>query len=73
MSRRQKNPLRRLTAEECQWLTRIARSTSEPASHVVRAKHLLAVADGLPNASSGTPPTPPSCRRCGRKNPVVWM
>ena len=46
MSRRQKNPLRVLTQDECRWLRRIARSTSEPASHVARAKQLLAVADG---------------------------
>ena len=47
MSRRQKNPLRTLTTDECRWLQRIARSTSEPASHVARAKQLLAVSDGL--------------------------
>jgi hypothetical protein len=46
MSRRQKNPLRALTTDERRWLRRIARSTSEPASHVARAKQLLAVADG---------------------------
>ena len=46
MSRRQKNPLRQFSAEEHQWLTRIARSTSEPSGHVVRAKQLLAVAAG---------------------------
>jgi hypothetical protein len=33
LARRQKNPLRRLTEDECRWLTRIARSTSEPTSH----------------------------------------
>lgn len=46
MSRRQKNPLRELTYDERCWLNRIARSTSEPATHVARAKQLLAVADG---------------------------
>ena len=46
MSRRQKEPLRQFYAEECRWLTRIARSTSEPSGHVVRAKQLLAVAAG---------------------------
>ena len=46
MSRRQKNPLRQFSAEECLWLTRFARSTSEPSGHVVRAKQLLAVAAG---------------------------
>ena len=46
MSRRQKDPLRALTAEEQQWLQRISRAESEPASHVLRAKLLLAVAGG---------------------------
>jgi len=46
MSRRQKNPLRQLSTEELQCLTRISRSGSEPASHVIRAKQLLAVAGG---------------------------
>jgi transposase len=46
MSRRQKDPLRALAREERQWLQRIARSPQEPASHVVRAKQLLAVAMG---------------------------
>ena len=47
MARRQKNPLREIADEERRWLTRIARSTSEQATHVARAKQLLAVADGL--------------------------
>ncbi len=46
MSRCQRDPLRRLTEEERHWLERISRSRSEPASHVARAKALLAVADG---------------------------
>jgi len=46
MSRRQKDPLRKLTEDERLWLARIARSASEPASHVARAKQLLAVSDG---------------------------
>jgi ribonuclease D len=46
MSRRQKDPLRALAREERQWLQRIARSTREPATHVIRAKQLLAVAAG---------------------------
>ncbi len=44
MSRRQKDPLRALTAEEQPWLQRINRVQSEPASHVLRAKLLLSVA-----------------------------
>jgi transposase len=46
MSRRQKPPLRALTDDEHSWLRKIARSKREPASHVARAKQLLAVADG---------------------------
>jgi transposase len=46
MSRRQKYPLRTLKKDERLWLKRIARSTSEPAGHVARAKQLLAVSDG---------------------------
>ena len=46
MSRRRKDPLRPLTDEERQVLGQVARARSEPASHVVRAKMLLAVADG---------------------------
>jgi hypothetical protein len=46
MSRRQKYPLRTLTTDERQWLQRIARSTHEPATHVVRATQILAVAAG---------------------------
>jgi len=46
MTRRQKDPLRPLTAEEREVLERLSRAQSEPASHVARAKALLAVADG---------------------------
>ena len=46
MSRRRKEPLRMLREEEAGWLRRIARSTREPANHVIRAKQLLAVAAG---------------------------
>ena len=46
MTRRKKDPLRPLSAEEHQELTRISRSTSESAGIVARAKALLAVADG---------------------------
>jgi transposase len=47
MTRRKIDPLRALTDEERDVLTQISRATSEPASHVARAKALLAVADGL--------------------------
>lgn len=46
MTRRQKDPLRPLTDEEQAVLTQISRAQSEPASHVARAKALLAVASG---------------------------
>ena len=46
MTRRRKDPLRPLTQEERETLEQIARASSEPASHVARAKALLAVAKG---------------------------
>lgn len=46
MTRRQKDPLRPLTGEERAALQRLSRASGEPASHVVRAKLLLAVAAG---------------------------
>jgi transposase len=46
MSRRQKDPLRELTAEECQELLQLSRSQTAPAVEVTRARILLAVARG---------------------------
>lgn len=46
MSRRRKDPLRTLMEEEKEVLRQIARAQSEPASHVARAKILLAVSEG---------------------------
>ncbi len=46
MSRRKKDPLRELTADERRDLTRISRSHAAPAVQVIRAKLLLAVASG---------------------------
>jgi len=46
MTFKKTDPLRKLTEEEREWLGRISRSHSEPASHVARAKELLAVAEG---------------------------
>jgi hypothetical protein len=46
MSRRQKDPLRELREEERIELERISRARSEPAEGVIRAKMLLAVAEG---------------------------
>jgi transposase len=47
MTRRQKEPLRPLTLAERQHLEHLARAQSAPATHVARAKALLAVAHGL--------------------------
>jgi transposase len=46
MSRRRKDPLRLLTEEERTCLEQLSRARSAPASHLARAKALLAVADG---------------------------
>jgi transposase len=46
MTRRKNEQLRTLTEEEQEWLERISRSHTEPASHVARAKEILAVAEG---------------------------
>ena len=46
MSKRKKDPLRELSEAERKWLERISRSQAEPASHVARAKQILAVVDG---------------------------
>ncbi len=46
MARAQKEPLRALTQPERELLLQESRSRSEPASHVQRAKALLAVAQG---------------------------
>ena len=46
MTRRQKNPLREVTEGERKYLERVSRSGSAPASHVARAKAILAVAEG---------------------------
>src|SRR5579883_2259832 len=46
MSRRRKDPLRALTDDERQTLTRLTRRHAAPAARVARAVMLLAVADG---------------------------
>lgn len=46
MTRRRKETLRPVRQEEREILEQIARAQSEPASHVARAKALLAVAEG---------------------------
>ena len=54
MSRRQKSPLRSLTTEERAWLEEIGRAQSQPASHVARAKAVLAVAQGASFTAAAT-------------------
>lgn len=46
MCRPQKNPLRPLTPEERETLEQFSRSLAQPADQVIRAKEVLAVADG---------------------------
>lgn len=60
MTGQKKAPLRGLTEEERNWLERISRSHSEPASHVIRAKGILAVAEGCSYTEAA--------RLSGRKN-----
>lgn len=60
MARQQKDPLRDLTAEEHQFLERVSRSGSAPASHVARAKALLAVSRGYSYTEAA--------RRAGRRS-----
>jgi transposase len=47
MSRRKKDPLRPLTADERDAMARLSRSTAAPAAHATRARLLLLVAGGL--------------------------
>src|SRR5919197_4792935 len=46
MTRRRRDPLRPLMADERAWLARVSRSRAEPEGPVARARALLAVADG---------------------------
>lgn len=46
MTRRQKDPLRPLTSEERAAIEQLSRARREPASHVARARLVLAVAEG---------------------------
>ena len=52
MTRRQKDPLRPLSEEERAALERLSRAQSEPASHVARARLVLAVAAGQSYAAA---------------------
>jgi transposase len=67
MTGRKKDPLRKITEEEREWLERIGRSQSEPASHVIRAKEILAVADGY----NYTQAAERAGRKCG--DPVSYL
>ncbi len=60
MPARQKDPLRPLTPNERLHLELVSRSRTDPAAQVVRAKELLAVADGASFESAA--------RRAGRKS-----
>ena len=64
---RKKDLFRPLTEEERGWLERISRSQSEPASHVIRGKELLAVAEGR----SYTEAAQRIGRKCG--DPVSYL
>ena len=52
MSRRWKDPLRPLTADERIALTHLSRSPSAPAAQVERARALLAIADGASSTAA---------------------
>src|SRR3954465_15893929 len=60
MSRRQKDPLRPMSAEERAVLSRLSRSRGAPAAQVARAAALLAVADGQSYTAAA--------RRVGRRD-----
>ena len=70
MSRRQKDPLRPLSDSERTSLSRLGRSQSAPAAQVVRARALLAVAEGqsytmaaeLGGRATGDTTAPKTCR-----------
>jgi len=54
MTRRKKETLRTLTADERAILEQVTRAQSEPVSHVIRAKEILAVADGKSYTEAAT-------------------
>src|SRR3954451_4894509 len=61
MSRRRKDPLRTLSADERSELARLSRSRHAPAAQVARATALLAVADGRSYPTAARRPA----LRCG--------
>jgi transposase len=54
MGQHQKNPLRAVSEEEQEVLKQVGRGQAEPASHVARAKALLAVAEGQSFTAAAT-------------------
>src|SRR3954467_13957916 len=74
MSRRRKDPLRTLSADERGELARLSRSRHAPAAQVARATALLAVADGGRYLTARRRPGPraggcPGPRRRGAERP----
>ena len=68
MSRRQKDPLRALSAEEREELTRLSYSQSAPAAQVARATALLAVADGQSYLAAAR-----QAGRCDNDTVAAWV
>jgi len=60
MTRRQKDPLRPLTAKECDYMESVSRARSAPLEQVLRAKILLGVSRGMGYAAAA--------RSVGRKS-----
>lgn len=68
MSRCQKDPLRALSAEEREELTRLSYSQSAPAAQVARATALLAVADGQSYLAAAR-----QAGRCDNDTVAAWV
>ena len=68
MSRRQKDPLRAVSAEERAELTRLSHSQSTPAAQVARATALLAVADGQSYLAAAR-----QAGRCDNDTVAAWV
>src|ERR1700751_2328181 len=68
MSRRQKDPLRTLSAEEREELTRLSSSQRAPAAQVARATALLAVADGQSYLAAAR-----QAGRCDNDTVAAWV
>src|SRR3954447_14897788 len=68
MSRHQKDPLRPLTADECQELTRLSRSLRAPAAQVERSRALMEIAAGATSAAA-----PRRVQRGHNDSLVAWV